>query len=99
MVRVGVFEILADYCALEEGSVVWAAEGGDEAARVEGEEGGGFVVGVDFDVLVRDFLFFEDGPGPLDEGAAGEEVGELGIEDGPRKACFWVLELTYNQPE
>jgi hypothetical protein len=72
----GVFEELADYCAFVErfGSVF---ERGDEAAGVEGEEGLGFVVGVYFDVLVGDFLFFEDGPGALDEGAAGREEGEV----------------------
>lgn len=49
-------------------------EGGDEAAGVEGQEGGVFVVGVDFDVLVGDALVFEDRPDALDEGAAGRLV-------------------------
>ena len=44
-----------------------AGEGRDQAARVEGEEGGFFVVRIDFDVLVRDPLLFEGEPGALDE--------------------------------
>lgn len=47
------------------------AQGGDKAARVDGEEGLGFLVGVDFDVLVGDALVFEGDPDALDEGAVG----------------------------
>ena len=70
MVGESVFEEFADHRAFVEGFVV-VLQGGDEAAGVEGEEGLGLVVGVDFNVLVGDFLLFEDGPGALDEGAAG----------------------------
>lgn len=69
MVRVRLFKELADDCALEQRFVV-VLECWDEAAGIEGEEGLGFVVGVDFDVFVGDFLFFEDGPDALDERAA-----------------------------
>lgn len=44
------------------------AEGGDEAARVDFEEGLRFLVRVDFDVLVGDVLEFEGDPDALDEG-------------------------------
>ena len=70
---VSFFEELADYGGFEEGFGV-VLEGGDEAAGVEGEEGLGFVVGVYFDVLVGDLFLFEDGPGALDEGAAGRSI-------------------------
>lgn len=70
---VGVLEVFADDVGFVEGLVVVVAgggggggEGGDEAARVEGKEGGGFGVGVYFDVLVGDLLFFEDEPDALD---------------------------------
>ena len=67
------FEKLADYGGLEERlSVVF--ECWDQTARVEVEERFGFVVRVDFDVLVWDFLFFENGPGSLDEGTADRSV-------------------------
>ena len=69
MVGESVFEEFADHRAFVEGFVV-VLQGGDEAAGVEGEEGLGLVVGVDFNVLVGDFLLFEDGPGALDERAA-----------------------------
>ena len=69
MIRESIFEEFADHCAFVQRFVV-VLQGGDEAAGVEGEEGLGLVVGVDFDVLVGDFLLFEDGPGALDEGAA-----------------------------
>ena len=69
MIGVGVFEEFADDGAfVERFGVVF--QRWDEAAGVKGEEGGGFVVGVYFNVLVGDLLFFEDGPGALDEGAA-----------------------------
>jgi len=45
------------------------AEGGDKTARVDVEEGLGFLVRVDFDVLVGDLLVFEGYPDALDEGA------------------------------
>lgn len=70
VLREGLLEELADDGRFEERFVV-VAERGDQAAGVEGEEGGGFVVGVDFFVAVGDALFFEHGPGALDEGAAG----------------------------
>jgi len=47
------------------------AEGGDETARVDVEEGLRFLVGVDFDVLVGDLLVLEGYPDALDEGAGG----------------------------
>jgi hypothetical protein len=40
-----------------------------EAARVHGEQRGGFGIGVDFDVLVGDGFVFERDPDALDEGA------------------------------
>jgi hypothetical protein len=46
------------------------AQRGDEAARVDGEEGGGFAVGIYFDVLVGEEFVFEGDPDALDEGAA-----------------------------
>lgn len=46
------------------------ADGGDEAAGVDVEEGLGFLVGVDFDVLVGELLVLERDPDALDEGAA-----------------------------
>ena len=51
------------------------AEGGDEAARVESQELGGFVVGVYFDVLVGEALELEGDPDALDEGAVMREGG------------------------
>lgn len=45
------------------------AQGGDETAGVGGEEGLGFLIGVDFDVLVGDALAFEGDPDTLDERA------------------------------
>ena len=69
MVGECVFEEFADHRAFVEGLVV-VLQGGDEAAGVERQEGGRFVVRVYFDVLVGDSFFFEDGPGALDEGAA-----------------------------
>lgn len=74
MIGISVFEKLADDGALVQRLVV-VLQSRDEAAGVEGEEGSGLVVGVDFDVLVGDVLFFEDGPGALDEGAAGWVLG------------------------
>jgi len=69
----GFVEVLADDIGFVDGEggavLLRAAEGGDEAARVEGEEGGLFVVGVDFNILVGDGLFFEGNPGALDEWA------------------------------
>lgn len=76
MVGKRVFEEFADDGAFVERFIV-VLQGGDEAARVESEEGLGLVVGVDFDVLVGDFFLFEDGPGALDEGAAGVWVCEV----------------------
>jgi hypothetical protein len=73
MVWESVFEEFANDCAfVERFGIVF--ERRDETSRVEGEEGLGFVVRVDFDVLVRDFFLFEDGPGALDEGAAVKVV-------------------------
>lgn len=69
MIGESVFEELANHRAFVQGLGV-VLESRDEAAGVEGEEGLGLVVGVYFDVLVGDSLFFEDGPGALDEGAA-----------------------------
>jgi len=69
VVRESVFEEFADHCAFVQG-FIGVCQGGDEAAGVESEEGLGLVVGVYFDVLIGDFLLFEDGPGALDEGAA-----------------------------
>lgn len=96
VVWVSVFEELADDGALVERFGV-VLERRDQAAGVEGEKRGGLVVGVDFDVLVGDFLLFEDGPGALDEGAAvvgwdGELLlsARIGSGEGTR---------TYNQPE
>lgn len=82
VLRIGVFEELADDGALVEGFVV-VLQGGHQAARVEGEERGGLVVWVHFDVLVGDLLLFQDGPGALHEGAAGGGlvVGHLDLED------------------
>lgn len=57
-------------------------QGGDEPARVEGEEGLGFVVGVYFDVLVGDVLFFECDPDALDEGAKPTRVEFEGVIRG-----------------
>jgi hypothetical protein len=60
------------------------AQGGDEAARVDGEEGRGFAVGVDFDVLVGEELVFEGDPDALDEGA-GYIYVSLRNDDGGLK--------------
>jgi len=69
VVRVGVFQKLADDCAFVERFVV-VLECWHQAARVEFQEGVGFVVRVHFNVLVGNFLLFQDGPGALNEGAA-----------------------------
>ena len=74
MVRKSFFEEFADHCAFVQRFVV-VLQGGDEAAGVQGQEGGGLVVGVYLDVLVGDLFFLEDGPGALDEGAAFFEEG------------------------
>jgi hypothetical protein len=46
---------------------LWAAQGGDETAWVESQEGFLFMIWVDFDILVGDLLFFQHQPRPLDE--------------------------------
>ena len=56
-----------------------AGEGRDQAARVEGQEGGFFVVRIDFDVLVRDLLLFEGEPGALDESRIARRHVSLGM--------------------
>lgn len=75
MIRIRFFQEFAQHCAFIE-RLILVLQGRYEAARVEVEEGLGFVVWVYFDVLVGDFLFFEDDPGALDEGAepAGVEL-------------------------
>jgi len=46
----------------------WAVtQGGDEAARVDVEEGLGLLVGVDFDVLIGEPFVLERDPDALDE--------------------------------
>lgn len=47
------------------------AEGGDETARVDVQEGLRFLVRIDFDILVRDLLVLQGYPDALDEGAGG----------------------------
>ena len=54
------------------------------------------VVGVYFDVLVGDFLLFEDGPGALDEGAAFEECVRsllvvVVVGNGREWGFFWFF--------
>lgn len=44
-------------------------DSGNKAARVNVEQGLGFLVGVDFNVLVADLLVLERNPDALDEGA------------------------------
>jgi hypothetical protein len=101
VVWVSVFEELADDGALVERFGV-VLERWDQTARVESQERSGFVVGVYFDVLVGDFLFFEDGPGALDEGAA---VGEVSVRvfldrlKAPFHFWYGILNGTHNQPE
>ena len=67
MIGVRFFEELADNSALEKRLVV-VLQSWNEAARVEVDEGFGFVVWIDLEVLIGNFLFFKDGPGSLDEG-------------------------------
>ena len=87
VVWVGFFEELENHVAFEERLAV-VLEGRDEPARIQLQEGLGLVVGVYFDVLVGDLLFFEDGPDALDEGAepAAVEFEGLGscvcLDDG-----------------
>tara|TARA_R110002003_G_scaffold198_23_gene15584 strand:+ start:24649 stop:24813 length:165 start_codon:yes stop_codon:yes gene_type:complete len=45
------------------------AQGGNKAVGVDVEEGLGFLVWVDFDVLVGDLLVFKGDPDALDKGA------------------------------
>jgi hypothetical protein len=45
------------------------AQGGNKAAGVDVEEGLGFLVRVDFDVLVGELLVFKGDPDALDERA------------------------------
>lgn len=107
-VRVNFVQVLADdgalverLCLLPIGSF-GTAERGHQAAWVELEEGLGFVVGVDLDVLVGDLLFFEHEPGSLDEGAepAGVELerllGLVGFdESGGGAGGVWVQVCVY----
>jgi len=58
------------------------AQGGDEAAGVDGEEGLRLLVRVDFDVLVGDALVFEGDPDALDKGAESVSEGSLGAKGG-----------------
>lgn len=52
------------------GGPCWAvAQGGNKAVGVDVEEGLGFLVWVDFDVLVGDLLVFKGDPDALDKGA------------------------------
>lgn len=78
VVAVDVLQELEDDVALVEGLVV-VLERGHEPARVELEQRGRLVVGVDFDVLVGDLLFFQHQPDALHEGAepAGVELERL----------------------
>lgn len=69
MIRKRIFEKFRYDCTFVEWFVV-VLESGDQTSGVQREEGSGFVVGVDFDVLVRDLFLFEEGPDSLDEGAA-----------------------------
>ena len=79
VVRIGFFQELADDGAFEQGFVL-VLECWYQTAGVEVDERFWLVVGVDFDVLVRDFLLFQDGPGSLHEGAARAAVS-LGLEN------------------
>ena len=79
MVWIGFFHELADDCAFEKGFVL-VLERWYQTAGVEINERFWLVVGVHFDVLVGDFLLFQDGPGSLDEGAARVAV-RLGLEN------------------
>lgn len=71
------------------------AEGRDETAGVDVEEGLWFLVGVDFDVLVGDLLVLEGYPDALDEGAGGVSGwhvgGGVGVVWLTRMRCRIVL--------
>ena len=69
VVRVRLFEKFADDGALEQRFVV-VLQRRHEATWVQPDQRVWFVIRVHFDVLVRDFLFFEHGPDALDEGTA-----------------------------
>lgn len=96
MIRKRIFEKFRYDCTFVEWFVV-VLESGDQTSGVQREEGSGFVVGVDFDVLVRDLFLFEEGPDSLDEGAEPARVelerlfGLMGVDNGFGGAgCDWV---------
>lgn len=63
------------------------AQSGYETARVDIEEGLGLLVGIDFDVLVRDLLVFEGDPDALDEGTGS------GVSSGVTSWIGWRRSL------
>ena len=91
MVRVSFFQELADNRRFEERFVI-ILKCRHKTTRVEVDQGLGLVVWVHFDVLVGDLLFFQDGPGSLDEGAARWRFNGW---EGRRGE----VDVTYNQPE
>lgn len=71
VIWIGLFEVFVDdvgfiegFCALVVGE--GCGDGGDEALWIQSEKGGGFVVWVYFDVLVRDLFLFKSDPCALD---------------------------------
>jgi hypothetical protein len=61
------------------------ADGGNEAAGVDVEEGLRLFVGVDLDVLVGDLLVFEGYPYALDEGAGTVSMVSMTLWD-----CMYI---------
>ena len=100
--RTYVFE---EDCAFVAGPV-FVAERGDEAEGADFEKGLGFLVGVDFDVLVVHVFELEGQPDALDEGAVGSESKDGDEEEGsdayqkqlPKSLSSWSLLWRFTVP-
>ena len=96
MTRVGLVQKLANHTTLVQRFprpiIQLNFQSRHQASRIQSQQGSGLVVGVDFDVLVGDFLFFENGPDALHKGAepAGIKLKRLGRLVGGDDVGCWA---------